>query len=87
MFSGWYSAEARSQLAQNANSSNRHGIAAGQNFVLSRFLEETSEFDTQLYLDLQFVGETTAVELETRDRQNVVVAHFCEAVQRQVRCV
>jgi hypothetical protein len=86
MFSGWYSAEARSQLAENANSSNRQGIAAGQNFVRSRFLEETSEFDTQLYLDLQFVGETTAVELETRDRQNVAVAHFCEAVQRQVRC-
>jgi hypothetical protein len=56
-----------------------------RSFLRSRHLGEVSEFDTQLYLDLQFVGETTATELETRDCENAAVIHFCDAVQQQVR--
>jgi hypothetical protein len=54
-------------------------------FLRSRRLEEISAFDVQLFLELQFVGESTAAVLETRDISRTVVAHFCSAVQTQVR--
>jgi hypothetical protein len=50
-----------------------------------RALQQESEFDVDLFLELQFVGELTASELETKDPGNSAVVHFCEAVQVQVR--
>ena len=50
-----------------------------------RNLQQASEFDVDLFLELQFVGELLASELETKDPNNSAVVHFCEAVQVQVR--
>jgi hypothetical protein len=50
-----------------------------------RALQQASEFDVDLFLELQFVGELTASELETKDPGNSAVMHFCGAVQAQVR--
>jgi hypothetical protein len=51
-----------------------------------RILSEVSaEFDVYLFLDLQFVGDEAASELETKDSENDVVIHFCASIQQQVR--
>lgn len=49
-----------------------------------RKLNERSQFDVQLYLDLQFVDNSLASEIETFDDNNPNVAHFCRAIQTQV---
>lgn len=51
----------------------------------SRRLRDVAQFEVQLFLDLQFVDEATASELETFDVANVNVIHFCNAVQAQVQ--
>lgn len=49
-----------------------------------RELDERAHFDVQLYLDLQFVDETLAMDFETLDDTNANVIHFCRAIQTQV---
>jgi hypothetical protein len=50
-----------------------------------RGLPEVVQFDVQLYLNLQFLDDPAASELETLDWSNGNVIHFCNAVQAQVR--
>ena len=47
-------------------------------------LDERAQFDVQLYLDLQFVDETLAMDFETLDGTNPNIRHFCRAIQTQV---
>jgi hypothetical protein len=47
-------------------------------------LREVAQFDIQIYLDLQFVDDRAASELETLNAANDNVIHFCNAVQSQV---
>jgi len=44
----------------------------------------TQSFPVPLFLALHFVDESTASALETKDRSNAVVQHFCNKVQEQV---
>lgn len=61
-----------------------HPIEGRQHFLRSRRLGAIYEFDVQLFLNLQFIDQTTATKLETRDRENPAISHFCEAVKQQV---
>jgi hypothetical protein len=56
-----------------------------RSYLRPRALQQAFEFDVDLFLELQFVGELTASALETKDPGNSAVVHFCEAVQIQVR--
>lgn len=49
-----------------------------------RGLFQTSQYDAQIFLELQYVTDNVAAEMETLDRQNPTIAHFCRAVQQQV---
>jgi hypothetical protein len=46
--------------------------------------EQRAHFNVQLFLDLQFVDESLALDFETLDGTNPNVLHFCKAVQTQV---
>lgn len=52
----------------------------------TRELQDTviQSFDVNLILALHFVGDSTASALETKDKTNGVVEHFCNNVQEQV---
>ena len=52
-----------------------------------RELEDSRIFDVQLYLDLQYIDNSLASEIETLDVNNPYVIHFCRAVQAQVSCI
>jgi hypothetical protein len=52
-----------------------------------RELEDSRIFDVQLYLDLQYIDNSLASEIETLDINNPYVTHFCRAVQGQVSCL
>ena len=44
----------------------------------------TQSFDVPLFLALHFVTESTASALETKDKTNPIVEHFCNKVHEQV---
>lgn len=46
---------------------------------------QRAHFNVQLYLDLQFVDESLALDFETLDETNPNIMHFCKSVQTQVR--
>ena len=46
--------------------------------------QERDTFDIDLFLELQYVDESIATNLETKNWMNVHVAHFCRAVNTQV---
>ena len=46
--------------------------------------QERDTFDIDLFLELQYVDESIATNLETKNWMNVHVAHFCRAVNIQV---
>jgi hypothetical protein len=46
--------------------------------------DQRAHFNVQLFLDLQFVDESLALDFESRDVTNPNIIHFCEAVQAQV---
>jgi hypothetical protein len=48
-------------------------------------LENSEDFFVPLVLDLLFIGEAVAAELETLEPENAVVMALCGAVQDQVR--
>jgi hypothetical protein len=48
-------------------------------------LNATKEYDVQLYLDLEYVGEELASALDAPDGKNSIVEHFCSSIQHQVR--
>jgi hypothetical protein len=50
-----------------------------------RGLFETTEYDAQIFLELQYVGNDVATEMETHDPYNPAIVDFCRAVQQQVR--
>ena len=54
-------------------------------YLRSRLLEETSEFGVQLYLDLQFLGNEAASQMESGDVNTLAIQRFCSAVHKQVR--
>jgi hypothetical protein len=47
--------------------------------------EQRAHFNVQLFLNLQFVDESLALDFETLDETNPNILHFCKAVQTQVR--
>ena len=49
-------------------------------------LQEPERRDVALFLALYWLDDPTAVQLEGRDAENELVAHFCQAVNIQVRC-
>ena len=49
-----------------------------------RELDERAQFNVQIYLDLQFVDESLALDFETLDDTNPNIIHFCRAIQTQV---
>jgi hypothetical protein len=85
--STWSSIHGQDRLFHRKRSSrqSQHGVHPDCHFLRSRRLEEISAFEVQLFLELQFVSESTAALLETREISRTVVAHFCSAVQTQVR--
>jgi len=48
--------------------------------------EDYSQFDVQLFLELQFVNELLASQIETFDENNPNVMHLRKAIQTQVSC-
>lgn len=46
---------------------------------------QRAHFNVQLFLDLQFVDESLALDFETMDGANSNIMHFCKSVQTQVR--
>ena len=46
--------------------------------------EQRAHFNVQLFLDLQFVDESLALDFESLDETNPNILHFCKAVQTQV---
>jgi len=50
-----------------------------------RQLHQRAYFNVQLFLDLQFVNESLALDFETLDNENPNIVHFCRAIQSQVR--
>ena len=46
---------------------------------------QRTHFNVQLFLDLQFVDESLALDFESLDETNPSIVHFCKAVQAQVR--
>ena len=49
-----------------------------------RQLAQSEVFKVPLFLELQFINEATASDIETKDTGNGVVAHFCKSVEQQV---
>mmetsp|Transcript_43526 Transcript_43526/g.49191 ORF Transcript_43526/g.49191 Transcript_43526/m.49191 type:complete len:1033 (+) Transcript_43526:397-3495(+) len=49
-----------------------------------RKLNEPSHFDVPIYMDLQFVDNSLASEIETFDDNNPNVVHFCRTIQTQI---
>jgi hypothetical protein len=50
-----------------------------------RDLGDVQEFEIDLYVDLQYVNEVVASELETMDPSNANILHFCNSCILQVR--
>ena len=50
-----------------------------------RDLVQTSQYDAQIFLELQYVTDNVAIEMETLDPDNPTIVQFCRAVQQQVR--
>ena len=48
---------------------------------------QRAHFHVQLFLDLQFVDESLAMDFETLDETNPNIQHFCRAIQTQVGLV
>ena len=48
--------------------------------------EDYFQFDVQLFLELQFVNELLASQIETFDENNPNVMHLRKAIQTQVSC-
>ena len=46
--------------------------------------DQRAHFHVQLFLDLQFVDESLALDFETLDETNPNIQQFCKAIQRQV---
>jgi hypothetical protein len=46
--------------------------------------QQRDTFDIDLFLELQYVDESIATHLETKNWMNIHVAHFCRAVNTQV---
>jgi hypothetical protein len=55
--------------------------------VAHRRLQDTAAVDVGLYLAVQYLDESVAVALETKDPSNELVSHFCKSVNYQVRVV
>ena len=53
-------------------------------FLQHRSLYDTEIFDVPLILELKYVSEEAASEIETMNSSNIAVWHFCEAVRNQV---
>ena len=49
-----------------------------------RALGDVQEFEIDLYIDLQYVNEVLASELESMDPSNANVLHFCNSCILQV---
>ena len=50
-----------------------------------RDLLQISQYDGQIFLELQYVMDNVAIEMETLDSDNPTIIEFCRAVQQQVR--
>ena len=61
-------------------------LTDANNLRASRILQTTvtQSFDVNLIVALHFVDDSTATALETKDKANAVVEHFCNKVQEQV---
>jgi len=46
--------------------------------------DQQTQFNVQLFLDLQFVEESLALDFETLDKANANIIHFCNAIQAQI---
>jgi hypothetical protein len=52
-----------------------------------RRLQVTAAVDVGLYFAVQYLNESVASQLETKDPSNELVSHFCKSVNYQVRVV
>lgn len=61
-------------------------LTDANNLRASRVLQTavTQSFDVNLIVALHFVDDSTATALETKERANAAVEHFCNKVQEQV---
>ena len=79
----------------NSNSNSHHhsrfrGGGSGPTSTTTRMLgrrvlhDQRAHFHVQLFLDLQFVDESLALDFETLDETNPNIQQFCKAIQTQV---
>jgi hypothetical protein len=52
--------------------------------VTHRRLQDTAAVAVGLYLAVQYLNESVASQLETKDPSNEIVSHFCKSVNAQV---
>jgi hypothetical protein len=80
----WISMTMSGQESSSSNPSSLRDNRQSGKGVAHRRLQDTAAVAVGLYLAVQYLNESVASQLETKDPSNEVVSHFCKSVNNQV---